>query len=1166
MKNTKTISLATTLLVLAAFVFNGNAAQNETAKRPVEEIDAIITSFPADTYDKAEAAYKQILKGGSETVKELCSRVAPLSAGNDVPVRFAVHGVVNYAAKHSSGKERRAVALALEETLNAATNDDIKDFMLEQLRFVADKSDIPAISKHLLTASTASRAAIIMVNIGGRDGEKALSEALTKAEGICVTAIIKALGDVGSTACISECIARLNATTDPVLQRTIVYTLSRSGSLEAGKAIKSRLSPAPSGIHAEEMISAYLDFAEHLSAKGKDKEAASIAAELVSKKTIANASARCRAVAILGADKDSSTLPVLIAALDDPDHSVRAQAALQIAGLKGKITKELIAVVQNAKGNQRAALLDTLSRRSDFKDTALLGDALKADELSVRIAALEGLRRIGNADAARTLFTFMEKCAEEDRTDIQVALKRFSDKSALAEVASKLCSNSPVVREVAVLVLTEQRAKSYIKEVLPLTADTDEKVVRAAFGALAVMAGEQELSELVSSALKSENNQYRKSVADTVASAAPRLNDKAKLAQQLISVAKDSDAARSIWAISMLPAVAGTTALAEAISASSSTDAGKREAGIRALAAWPEVSALPILMDISAKSEAKNIRVIAFRGAVRLVRESDLPANKRLETYSQAIKAAPGADEIRLVLSGLSEMRATGAMELIIPLLEREDIRQEAAMAIARIACPKDGSGPALPSDKGTELHKACEMIKDKDLKAKFLKRLPKQTSSVSMNNTAVSEAPKTPPCASTAESPKTDADGFSPLFNGKDLTGWIGDTKGYIAEDGKIVCKPGGNLYTAKQYANFIFKFEFKLTPGANNGLGIRTPSSGNSAYQGMELQILDDSADKYKTLQPYQYHGSIYGIVPSKRGHQKPVGEWNREEVIADGSKIKVILNGTIIIDADLSKITQTDKMHDLKKHPGLHNPSGHIGFLGHGSVVEFRNIAIKELATTTGSSTSSSAETNGSQQPPSGFTAIFNGKDLAGWKGLLAGPNDNPIKRGALSAEALEKAQTVADENMRSHWKVENGMFVFDGKGRSICTMKDYKDFEMLVDWKILANGDSGIYLRGSPQVQIWDAAKHPEGSGGLYNNQRNPNKPSICADKPVGEWNTFRIRMIGEKVTVHLNDKLVLDNVVMENYWDRKQPIFPSGQIELQNHGNTLYFRNIFIKEL
>jgi hypothetical protein len=208
-----------------------------------------------------------------------------------------------------------------------------------------------------------------------------------------------------------------------------------------------------------------------------------------------------------------------------------------------------------------------------------------------------------------------------------------------------------------------------------------------------------------------------------------------------------------------------------------------------------------------------------------------------------------------------------------------------------------------------------------------------------------------------------------------------------------------------------------------------------------------------------------------------------------------------------------------------------------------------------------------------PPEGFVALFNGNDLEGWKGLLKAPLDNPGERAKLTPEQRAEAQKLADENMRQHWRVQDGVLVYDGKGRSLATIKDYADFEMLVDWKILKDGDSGIYLRGTPQVQIWDPASKVAsgtGSGGLYNNVKGASKPSKVADKPIGEWNTFWIKMVRDKVWVKLNGESVVDGVVMENYWERKTnphaPIDPTGQIELQNHRNPLYFRNIYIKEL
>jgi HEAT repeat protein len=195
--------------------------------------------------------------------------------------------------------------------------------------------------------------------------------------------------------------------------------------------------------------------------------------------------------------------------------------------------------------------------------------------------------------------------------------------------------------------------------------------------------------------------------------------------------------------------------------------------------------------------------------------------------------------------------------------------------------------------------------------------------------------------------------------------------------------------------------------------------------------------------------------------------------------------------------------------------------------------------------------------------GFKQIFNEENLEGWKGLV----ESPPKRAKMSTEELNKKQVIADSIKHAHWKVQkDGVLFFDGEGQSLCTAKDYQDFEMLVDWKIQKEGDSGIYLRGSPQVQIWDPAQWPEGSGGLYNNKKNPSKPLVKADNPIGEWNTFRIIMIGEKVTVYLNDVLVVDNVVMENYWERDKSIYPTGQIELQSHHSPLYFRNIYIREI
>jgi hypothetical protein len=290
-------------------------------------------------------------------------------------------------------------------------------------------------------------------------------------------------------------------------------------------------------------------------------------------------------------------------------------------------------------------------------------------------------------------------------------------------------------------------------------------------------------------------------------------------------------------------------------------------------------------------------------------------------------------------------------------------------------------------------------------------------------------------------------------------------------------------------------------------------------------------------------------------------------------------VILNGAVIVDVFLDQVTPLDG----RKHPGMRNKKGRIMLAGHSDHVEFRNLELADLTPSPARPAS-----KGDNMPPPGFVALFNGRDLAGWKGLA---HNNAIKRRELTGGALKQAQAAADELMRAHWTVVDGVLTYDGGGRSLCTAMDYGDFEWYVDWKIPAGADSGIYLRGTPQIQIWDPWKpqshksdhapsnreeflqayrlgHNLGSGGLWNNRHARNQPLVPADNPAGEWNTFFIRMIGRKVSIWLNGKLIVDRTELENYWDRSgaTPLARADQIELQHHGSELFFKNLYLREL
>ena len=187
----------------------------------------------------------------------------------------------------------------------------------------------------------------------------------------------------------------------------------------------------------------------------------------------------------------------------------------------------------------------------------------------------------------------------------------------------------------------------------------------------------------------------------------------------------------------------------------------------------------------------------------------------------------------------------------------------------------------------------------------------------------------------------------FRSLFDGQSLEGWIGDTSGHVVRDGAITVTPQGkNLYTSEEFADFVLRFEFKLTPGANNGLGIRTPPSGDAAFLGLELQILDSTHQKWSNLKDWQHHGSCYGVAPAEQGHLLPCGSWNRQEVTVRGQHVRVVLNGATILDIDLNNVAPEGKTLDGAAHPGLKRRQGHICFCGHGDEVAYRKLRIKKL----------------------------------------------------------------------------------------------------------------------------------------------------------------------------------------------------------------------------
>ena len=339
------------------------------------------------------------------------------------------------------------------------------------------------------------------------------------------------------------------------------------------------------------------------------------------------------------------------------------------------------------------------------------------------------------------------------------------------------------------------------------------------------------------------------------------------------------------------------------------------------------IAASPVKEQLQAAMNHQSVNTLVSLPVVNAFEKNSLGQ------LQQAMSATTDLPTKRNILNAASRMNTHASFQYISQFLADPELRGNAANALARLAL---GNGAIRGANVGSILEKTFPFLNGVD--------------SVILSRKLV-EADLVKPSGNIALGIITNEEkqaGFKVLFDGNNTNQWTGNTTGYLVEEGALVVHPeikGGNLYTKEEFENFVYRFEFLLTPGANNGIGIRAPLEGDAAYVGMEIQVLDNEADKYKALEKYQYHGSVYGVIPARRGYLKATGQWNTEEISIKGSAIKVTVNGVVILEGDIAEASKNGTI-DHKEHPGLKKTSGHIGFLGHGDVVKFRNMRVKSL----------------------------------------------------------------------------------------------------------------------------------------------------------------------------------------------------------------------------
>lgn len=916
---------ATCLVVFALFLLSlwvsGGVQTGKSAAQTV------VDRFPAQNSAERQDLTSQLMALGPEGILEVCRLLVPPGTGDDTDARYALSALTTFVSQRGAEKERLVYAKTLTKALEQESDRDIQAFLIRQLQLIGKRESIKPLRRYLGDNRLCEPAARALLAIGSPQAEKALLKALKSAAGANKITIVKALGELKVEEAAKK-ILPLAADENDELRQVALFALANIGDPLAGNALGA-LSLGALSYERTRAPALYLLYARRLSERGHKAQVSGICRRLIANYTAPQEShIACSALTLLVDTLGENAFADLLQAMDARDPDLRARA-LELAGrVPGEqATARWIERLETAPPEVQVQIVAMLGRRDDPSALPVLREKLKSPHKAVKLASIPAAARLGGEEVFFDLLSLLRTEQTDEVAVVKQALMGFPSQPLLIPETVKILDRVPIPSRVALMeILSERHAKEH-REIFFAGAESENPEIRqAALKGLADLTGPQDLDRLIKMLLETGSSQNVRLIQNAIVNAANQLEERDERAGSLIAALDQAEEDKQPDLLRPLSRIGGQEALEAVIAKTKSDNLQVKTTAVSVLADWPDFEAAEELSRIWQNTESPKYLLVAVRGYVRLVHESGMTPEAKLDRYKEVLGRVSYPAPKAIVLGPLGAVPSVEAFKIAAAFLEVPELRSQAAGAVARLA--------------------------------------------------------------------------FSDI--------------------------PIDREFSRPQLLTLFQK----------------TARHVENAY--------------------------------SRQRMDERIGVMLREE----------------------------------------------------------------------------------------DFAPLFNGKDLSGWKGLVA----DPVKRARMTPPEMDKAQKMADESMRVHWKVEDGILVFDGRGESLCTEKDYMDFELYVDWKIEEGGDSGIYLRGSPQVQIWGPDQSPDGSGGLYNNQKNPSKPLVRADNPVGEWNTFLIRMNGERVTVYLNGILVADDVVMENYWERDRPIYPVGQIELQAHSTPLYFRNVYIRKI
>ncbi len=911
--------ISSIIFLAAAFSLCAQDARQRTVETIVADV---LAAMPANTVTDFNTQIADLASAAPASVIETAKLMKPAAEGvaNNL-YEYALSGLADYASADSKCVD--AVREGFAQAVKEASCTEIKAFLLSQFRKIATTADAAIFNEYVYDPALASIAIGALVDIPGT--EDTILE-LVKEGKADRRLLAAAAAEKGISAA------------EPYIQGWVVPKALDSDTHDNAffSALAAIGSESSLEILKENSPAEYAALAVRLADGSKNKAVAKAAKDLMSSEVSAYKSAG--ALAQMKNDP-SKAMKVVEAALGSDDVKYRnsvidnATALLGAGNLVPLFSKNF----SKRSAEVRTDLLDWFgdNKISSVSDI-VLGSV--SENGAVGAAAIAAAGKIGGEKAAEAL---VGQLGGENASAALTALKSFKGDYKQYLLAALDSEKNPVNVARLLDLVKSRRMTEAVPKVYSLIESGDSTVSNLAKLALENVVGVQDAEKVAALVEKSSGGDlfvYQNALISALHTLSPAeryskvkaLMGKSSVPSAFYRVLAATDAAESV---------------ADLTAAYESGD----KAAAEALLYVGSFEVAPELLKVAASEE--NLSVPALNRYTSLVSKYETDLKKKCSDFARALDLAKTPDVKKKILGALSSVPTMKAFLLAGKSLDDSDkgVRHAAAECVKAIAS------------------KTTEEINYADLKADLEKAVEIFRASGSADDGyAVDEIGKilgaavpSPVSALTAEEKKQ---GFEMLFDGTSLDKWQGDLDGYTPVNGAIYVSAGygtsGNLYTKKEYRNFVYRFEFCfLRPGVNNGVGVRTPMGVDAAYEGMcEVQILDHDAPMYANLREYQVHGSVYGVIPAKRIVHKPLGEWSTEEIRVEGDHIKVTVNGEVVVDGDVRKACKGHNVSedggknpytvDHRNHPGMFNRKGYISFCGHGEGLKIRNVRILDL----------------------------------------------------------------------------------------------------------------------------------------------------------------------------------------------------------------------------